>query len=101
MESQGVTLEGFKKGKSEIFVKTSAHEGIIRFPIVQYDIIKRFIIRLRDSKQLLNSKYVTLRFMSYRCAICLEKLEEKDYCRDLPCLHSYHLKCLDKWFEFD
>lgn len=56
LERQGVTLEGFVKGKPEVFVKTSAHDSIIRFPIVQYDIIKRFIIRLRDSKGILNSK---------------------------------------------
>ena len=34
-----------------------------------------------------------------RCAVCLENYEIGDSVRHLPCLHSYHATCIDKWFE--
>lgn len=34
-----------------------------------------------------------------RCAVCLEEYKKGDQVRHLPCLHSYHAKCIDRWFE--
>lgn len=34
-----------------------------------------------------------------RCAVCLEHYQAGDSVRHLPCLHSYHTPCIDKWFE--
>ena len=34
-----------------------------------------------------------------RCAVCLEDYQKGDSVRHLPCLHSYHAACIDKWFE--
>lgn len=31
------------------------------------------------------------------CYICLEKINEKEYVRELSCKHKYHKKCIDKW----
>jgi hypothetical protein len=34
-----------------------------------------------------------------RCAVCLEDYAKGDSVRHLPCLHSYHTACIDKWFQ--
>lgn len=33
------------------------------------------------------------------CAVCLSKFEEGDEIRQLPCCHSFHKACLDKWLD--
>lgn len=33
------------------------------------------------------------------CSICLEKYTSGTYKRTLDCNHSYHKKCIDKWFK--
>lgn len=37
---------------------------------------------------------------SKECAVCLSSFEEKELIRILPrCQHTFHLPCIDKWFE--
>jgi hypothetical protein len=35
------------------------------------------------------------------CSICLDKFTEGGYKRELICSHSYHKKCIDKWFKHE
>eukprot|EP00003_Mantamonas_plastica_P000937 TRINITY_DN1070_c1_g1_i1.p1 TRINITY_DN1070_c1_g1~~TRINITY_DN1070_c1_g1_i1.p1 ORF type:complete len:134 (-),score=30.17 TRINITY_DN1070_c1_g1_i1:36-437(-) len=32
-----------------------------------------------------------------KCSICLEQYRENDVIRTLPCLHQFHLTCVDQW----
>mmetsp|Transcript_91033 Transcript_91033/g.253454 ORF Transcript_91033/g.253454 Transcript_91033/m.253454 type:complete len:323 (+) Transcript_91033:145-1113(+) len=34
---------------------------------------------------------------SLECAICFELFQEGEYLRILPCLHRYHVQCVDPW----
>ena len=34
-----------------------------------------------------------------RCAVCLEQYTVGDRVRHLPCLHSYHQSCIDRWLS--
>jgi len=35
------------------------------------------------------------------CSICLEELKQGEYYRKLDCTHSFHKKCIDRWFKKD
>lgn len=35
-----------------------------------------------------------------QCSICHEALENTE-CRDFPCKHSHHSKCIDSWLEIN
>lgn len=32
-----------------------------------------------------------------QCAICMESFVEGESVRTLPCMHKYHVNCIDKW----
>ena len=34
-----------------------------------------------------------------KCTICMEEFSTGDCLRCLPCLHSYHVACIDKWLS--
>ena len=33
------------------------------------------------------------------CGICIEKMKKNDIVRELSCKHSFHIDCIDQWFE--
>jgi len=33
------------------------------------------------------------------CNICMTEYEDGDTQKILPCFHSYHAKCIDKWIQ--
>jgi hypothetical protein len=33
------------------------------------------------------------------CGICIEKMNKGDITRELECSHSFHIDCIDQWFE--
>lgn len=34
-----------------------------------------------------------------QCSVCLEKFQDGEQLRLLPCMHKYHSRCIDKWFQ--
>ncbi|CAN0875309.1 E3 ubiquitin-protein ligase At4g11680 [Linum grandiflorum] len=36
---------------------------------------------------------------SEECCICISKYKDKEEVRELPCLHKFHLKCVDQWLR--
>jgi hypothetical protein len=35
------------------------------------------------------------------CPICIDNFKEGEYYRTLDCTHSFHKKCIDRWFKKD
>jgi hypothetical protein len=35
------------------------------------------------------------------CSICLDQFKCNEYCKKLPCDHSFHRKCINHWFKKD
>ena len=33
------------------------------------------------------------------CSICLENFKDRDSLRTLPCLHQFHVRCVDQWLQ--
>ena len=33
------------------------------------------------------------------CSICLDNYKNNEYFRNLPCNHSFHKKCIDRWVK--
>lgn len=32
-----------------------------------------------------------------RCAVCLDPYHKRDTVRTIPCFHTFHAQCIDKW----
>ena len=53
------------------------------------------------SKLRKNSKIIKFKGNSFNktCGICIENMNKGDITRELECLHSFHIDCIDEWFE--
>ena len=72
-------------------------------PAAQFDASPSFADRLDefefDEQQVHLVKSTTED--SLTCPICLSNYQQSDICRKMPspCLHIFHKRCIDKWFE--
>jgi len=41
------------------------------------------------------------RRLCMECSICLENFEQDDELRELPCLHTFHVACVDAWLKIN
>jgi len=39
--------------------------------------------------------------LTVTCPICIEEFKENEYYRTLECSHSFHKRCIDRWFRKD
>lgn len=47
-----------------------------------------------------NGKCVHLTVLSCRsCAVCQDDYESEQLVRRLPCLHTFHVLCIDQWLQ--
>lgn len=35
------------------------------------------------------------------CCICLARYADNDELRELPCIHVFHVECVDKWLKIN
>jgi len=49
----------------------------------------------------LPTKTITAEDTKENCCICLNDFEEGDKVRSLPCLHKFHVQCIDEWLKLN
>ena len=55
------------------------------------------IISERWQKLNIEKRVITTMLIFSRCVICMVEFVFGDHVRYLPCLHTYHTKCIDDW----
>ena len=61
---------------------------ISALPISRY--IRRDSVSEQDTQDIMECS---------ECRICLSRFEENERLRTLPCLHRFHLGCIDPWIK--
>jgi len=77
--------------------------------LVFLDITTRFASPITDTeiknirtKKIKNIKYQKIKEENEsECPICLETLNKGEYEKVLQCKHTFHKKCIDRWFKKD
>ena len=53
--------------------------------------------KLRDNSKV--KKFMPQGSYNTTCGICISKMKRNDIVRNLKCNHSFHINCIDQWFE--
>ena len=53
--------------------------------------------KLRENSKI--RKFMPQGSFNTTCGICIEKMKRNDIVRELNCKHSFHIDCIDQWFE--
>ena len=61
---------------------------------VQETTMRKSTIKLNEYS---NKIHKVISTYETECPICLEKIEKDTLCAKLPCLHTYHERCIKKW----
>ncbi|TNV79254.1 hypothetical protein FGO68_gene900 [Halteria grandinella] len=59
-----------------------------KFPRKRYTEVKEMLFKLRDKS-----------FLPKECQICWKSINNRDFCRVLPCMHVLHQPCIDSFFQ--
>jgi len=49
----------------------------------------------------INSLPVSIAMQNEPCCICLVEIEKSQQMKTLPCLHHFHIECIDKWLQIN
>ena len=53
--------------------------------------------KLRENSKV--KKFMPQGAYNTTCGICISKMKRNDIVRNLKCNHSFHINCIDQWFE--
>ena len=53
--------------------------------------------KLRDNSNI--KKFMPKGSYTTTCGVCIEKMKRNDIVRELSCHHTFHINCIDQWFE--
>lgn len=67
----------------------ASEEQILKLPTWKY---KEIELDLEHGKSVVDSSTI-------ECCICLAKYKEREEMRQLGCLHTFHMKCVDQWLK--
>ena len=77
------------------YIKTEAVVGmIIESQATQDNTIFK---KLREKSEI--KKFTSQGTFNSTCGICIEKMKMNDIVREMTCKHSFHIDCIDQWFE--
>ena len=77
--------------------KLSFHDVELILPLIGISPVSQQIINFLPER-ILNLDEINEN-ENKQCVICQENFEEKESVISLPCMHSYHSKCIRKWFK--
>jgi hypothetical protein len=76
--------------------------------LIFLDVTTRFASPVsEDFKNLRNSKIKEIKYKKVKecsdteCAICLDTVKVGEFEKTLECKHTFHKKCIDRWFKKD
>ena len=87
--------EAFIDYNSSRYIKTDIVVGIILQSQATSE--ETIFKKLRENSKI--NKFMPQGSFNTTCGICIEKMKRNDIVRELTCKHSFHIDCIDQWFE--